>query len=131
MIDPRPDRKASAGRGCLQSFADAFRGLKVLVTTQPNARIHATAMVAALLLGWALGLSPAEWSLLVLAMVLVLLTEGLNTAIEFLVDLVSPEKQRLAGWAKDVAAGAVLLASIGAVVVGAIVFLPKLLARWH
>ncbi|HEY2341709.1 MAG TPA: diacylglycerol kinase family protein [Chthoniobacteraceae bacterium] len=130
MPDPQPARIPVPRRGRLQSFVDAFRGLKVLLVTQPNARIHACATVAAFALGWVLRLSGGEWAAIVLAIVLVWLTEGLNTAIEFIVDIVSPEKQRLAGWAKDVAAGAVLLASIGAVVVGLLVFLPKLLARF-
>jgi diacylglycerol kinase (ATP) len=63
---------------------------------------------------------------------LVLTAEGLNTALEFLTDLVSPEYQPLAEKAKDVAAGAVLVASLAAGVIGAIIFLPKLaaLAGW-
>jgi len=80
------------------------------------------ATAAAVAAGFWFRLSPAEWSALVLAITFVWLVEGLNTAIEFLVDLVSPEQRQLAGWAKDVAAGAVLLASLGAVVVGTLIF---------
>ncbi len=101
----------------------------MLVGTQPNARIHAVATVATVGFGWYLKLSALEWAAVVAAIALVWLAEGLNTALEFLVDLVSPEKRRLAGWAKDVAAAAVLLASIGAVLIGLLIFLPKVLAR--
>jgi diacylglycerol kinase len=114
----------------LQSFRHALEGLRVLVSTQPNARFHTVAAMAAILAGAVFRLAVWEWVALVFAITLVVLVEGLNTAIEFLVDIVSPEKQRLAGWAKDVAAGAVLLASICAVVVGGLIFGPHLWGWW-
>jgi len=116
----------------LRSFGHAFRGLKVLLQTQHNARIHALATVLVVAAGALLRLSPAEWALIVLAIVCVWATEALNTAIEFLVDLASPELHPLAAKAKDVAAGAVLVAAIGSVIVGVLVFGPhvlQLLAR--
>ncbi len=112
-----------------QSFLDCLRGLKVLVATQPNARIHAVATVGAVTLGIVLGLPVSEWAALVSVITIVWVAESVNTAIEFIVDMVSPEKQRLAGWAKDVAAAAVLVASVGAAAVGCLIFIPKLLAR--
>lgn len=115
-----------------RSFGHAFRGLKVLLQTQHNARIHALATVLVLAAGALLRLSPAEWALIVLAIVCVWATEALNTAIEFLVDLASPELHPLAAKAKDVAAGAVLVAAIGSLIVGVLVFGPhvlKLLGR--
>ena len=78
--------------------------------------------------GWYFQITRQEWLALVLAMTLVLALEAVNTAIEYLTDLVSPEYHPLAGKAKDVAAAAVLIAAIGAVVVGAIVFLPRIFA---
>ena len=116
----------------VRSFGHAFRGLKVLLQTQHNARIHALATVLVVAAGALLRLSPAEWALIVLAIVCVWATEALNTAIEFLVDLASPELHPLAAKAKDVAAGAVLVAAIGSVIVGVLVFGPhvlRLLAR--
>src|SRR5215210_3931040 len=86
----------------LRSFVDALRGLTLLLKTQPNARIHAVATAAAAGAGCWLKLDSSEWAALVVAVTLVWLTEGLNTAIEYLVDLVSPEHRQLAGWAKDV-----------------------------
>mgnify|MGYP001560256548 FL=1 len=116
----------------LRSFGHAFRGLKVLLQTQHNARIHALATVLVVAAGALFGISPAEWALIVLAIVCVWATEALNTSIEFLVDLASPELHPLAAKAKDVAAGAVLVAAIGSLIVGVLVFGPyvlKLLGR--
>ncbi len=111
----------------LRSFGHAFRGLKVLLQTQPNARIHAVATILVVAAGVLLRISPAEWALIVLAIAGVWTAEALNTAIEFLVDLVSPDPHPLAGKAKDVAAGAVLAAAIGSAVIGGFVFGPHLL----
>ncbi len=118
--------------GRLRSFLHAFRGLGLLLQTQHNARIHALATVLVVAAGVAAGLSGVEWALIALAVVGVWVAEALNTAIEFLVDLTSPELHPLAAKAKDVAAGAVLVAAIGSVIVGALVFGPhvlKLLGR--
>lgn len=127
-MDRRRERNLSSRRWRLSSFVDAARGLKILVSTQPNARVHSVASAGALAMAAWFQLSATEWALLVLTIAGVWVAEGLNTAIEFVVDLVSPEYQQLAGWAKDVAAGAVLVASGSAVIVGAILFLPRLLA---
>lgn len=110
----------------LKSFVYAITGIVVLVRTQANARIHLVATVLVVIAGFALRVSPHDWALLVIAMVSVWAAEGINTAVEALVDLVSPEIHPLAGKVKDVAAGAVLIAVIGAIVVGLIVFTPPL-----
>ena len=122
----RQERDPQSRSWRLSSFLDAARGLKILVLTQPNARFHLVATAGAMALAAWVGFTAGEWAVLVLAITGVWVAEGLNTGIEFAVDLISPEYQKLAGWAKDVAAGAVLLASVGALVVGAILFLPKL-----
>jgi len=111
----------------LRSFGHAFRGLKVLLQTQPNARIHAAATILVLAAGALLRISPVEWALIAIAIAGVWTAEAFNTAIEFLVDLVSPAPHPLAGKAKDVAAGAVLIAAIGSAVIGGFVFGPYLL----
>jgi len=110
------------------SFGHAARGVRILVATQPHARIHLVAAAGVALAAWLLGASAMEWCVLLLAIGLVWVSEGINTAIEFAVDLASPEHHPTAGKAKDVAAGAVLLASCLAAVVGAVIFLPKLAA---
>jgi diacylglycerol kinase (ATP) len=114
----------------LAAFRHAWHGLRVLCATQPNARFHLVATLGALAAGVCFRLAAWEWSALVLAIVGVWAVEALNTAIEFTIDLVSPEPHFLAGWAKDVAAGAVLVVSVGAVVVGCLVFGPHLWAWW-
>jgi len=98
-----------------------------LLRSQHNARIHAVATILVVAAGALFGFSPAEWALIALAIACVWAAEALNTAIEFLVDLASPEHHPLAGKAKDVAAGAVLVAAIGSLVVGALVFGPHVL----
>jgi diacylglycerol kinase len=113
--------------GRLRSFGHAFRGLKVLLQTQHNARIHAVATFMVVAAGALFGISPVEWALVALAVAGVWTAEALNTAIEFLVDLASPELHPLAAKAKDVAAGAVLVAAIGSLVVGVLVFGPHVL----
>jgi diacylglycerol kinase len=111
----------------LQSFGFAIKGLKTLFQTQANARIHAIAIVVVTALSFYFKLETWEWCSIVIAFVMVLSAEAVNTAIEFVVDLVSPQYHPLAGKAKDVAAAAVLITAMGAVVIGAIIFLPKIL----
>jgi diacylglycerol kinase len=110
--------------GRLRSFGHAFRGLKVLVQSQPNAKIHALATVLVAAAGMFLRISPTDWVLITFAVASVWITEALNTSIEFLVDLASPDLHPLAAKAKDVAAGAVLIAAIGSLIVAAVVFGP-------
>ena len=104
----------------------AFNGLGLVFRSQDSARIQAVAALAVVVLGVALRVSAPEWCALVLAMALVLTAEALNTSIESAIDLVSPQFHELAGRAKDVAAGAVLIAALGSVGVGLLVFVPHL-----
>ena len=112
----------------IASFANAFRGAAALLATQPNARIHAAATVAALGLGAALRVSADEWRSLALAIALVWSAESMNTAIEALCDVASPRPHPLVRRAKDVAAAGVLCAAAGALAVGILVFAPRLVA---
>ena len=113
----------------LASFAYAFRGLWRIVRHQANMQLHLMAAVAVLGLGAYLGLACFEWSLLVLAIGLVVTAEALNTALETLGDAITQESHPLVGQAKDMAAAGVLLAAITAAVIGALVFIPHL-GRW-
>ena len=110
----------------LKSFSYAFKGLRDLLSTQPNARIHLFLTVGAVTTGFILKLSGIEWVALMLTIAMVLAAEAFNTALEYLTDLASPEFHPLAGKVKDVAAAGVLITAIGAVLVGLILFLPKL-----
>jgi diacylglycerol kinase len=112
------------------SFRCAFKGLEYLFRTQTNAQIHLVITTAVLLSGWFFQLSTMEWCSLVIAITLVLGAEAFNTALETLTDLVSPDYHPLAGRAKDVAAGGVMICSIGAVIIGLMVFVPHLWALW-
>jgi diacylglycerol kinase (ATP) len=108
------------------SFRAALAGVVFLVRTERHARWHLLATVLVTVLGATLSLTRSEWLILILAMALVWVAEALNTAIEQVCDAVTEEPHPRIGHAKDVAAGAVLLAVIFAVVVGAAVFIPKL-----
>jgi diacylglycerol kinase (ATP) len=120
--------KRWSARDRARSFANAGRGVRILVAGQHNAWIHLGLSVLALALGFALGISSLEWCAIAIAIGLVWAAEGLNTAIELLADAVVPHQDPKVGRAKDVAAGAVLMAAVAAAVVGAIVFLPRLAA---
>jgi len=111
----------------IKSFKYAFHGLKTLLQTQPNFIIHLVIGSFTVLLAILLQLSHIEWIILVFTITLVLSFEAINSALEFLTDLVSPDYHPLAKKAKDVAAAAVLITAIGAVLVGLILFLPKLI----
>ena len=113
----------------LRSFEHAARGIRETLISQHNARIHLvmTALVCAL--GWALGVSRLEWCALIFAIAAVWVAELLNTAVEWLADAVSLERHPLVGRAKDAAAGAVLVAAVGASLVGLLVLGPPLV-RW-
>ena len=113
--------------GRLQSFKYALHGIRIMMKSQHNAWIHAAATVVVLVLGLVLRLSAGEWCWIVLAAVSVWTAEALNTAFEFLTDIISPGFHPVAGKAKDVAAGAVLLAACGSVAIGLLVLGPHLL----
>ena len=114
--------------GRLKSFHYALNGLAVMLKSQHNAWIHAMATIAAAIAGLWFGLTKAEWCWIVLAIMSVWTAEALNTAFEFLTDVASPDFHPLAGKAKDVAAGAVLIAAVGSAIIGVIVFGPYVLA---
>ena len=111
----------------LRSFGHAARGLAVGFRTQRNLRVHAVATATVVALGLWHRVERWEWCALLLACGLVVAAELANTAIEWLADRVSREREDAIRDVKDVAAGAVLAASIAAAVVGLIIFLPRLL----
>jgi diacylglycerol kinase (ATP) len=112
-----------------RSFVFAWAGLAHLFRTQRNARIELAAGVAALLVAAWVGISAVEWAVLVVTITGVLVLEALNTAIEAIADLVSPQLHPKAKIAKDVAAAMVLLAAAAAVVVGLLILGPPLWRR--
>jgi len=117
--------------GRLRSVRYALRGIRIMVASQHNAWIHAGATVGVAIVGLLLHLSAAEWCWIVLAIVSVWTAEALNTAFEFLTDVASPTFHPVAGKAKDVAAGAVLLSAIGSVIIGLLVLGPHVIDRFR
>jgi diacylglycerol kinase len=113
-----------AGRG--RSFIAAGRGLVRLVRSEPNFQIHLVAAAVAIGLGFWLGLSKPEWLILIFTITLVLALEALNSSVEKLTDFLEPRWHPLARATKDLAAAAVLVASIGAALIGLGIFGPKL-----
>jgi diacylglycerol kinase len=112
----------------LRSFVFAFAGLAYLFRTQRNARIHAAFAVAVCLAAAWLRISAVGWAILVLTIAVVLILEGLNTAIETVVDLASPAYHDLAKTAKDVSAAMVLIGAMASVIVGLLILGPPM---WH
>jgi len=113
----------------LRSFGYAFAGIAYIVRTQRNARIELAVGVLAIALAVWLGLSPLEWAVLAITIALVLALEWINTSLELAVSLASPERHPSAKAAKDVAAACVLLGAITSVVVGLLLFAPRLVSR--
>ncbi len=115
-------------RNRLPAFKHAFSGLFYVLKTQKNSWVHATATVLVILVGFLLRLPPLQFAVLLIVIGLVWVVEILNTSIEAIVDMVSPEHHNLAKIAKDTAAAAVLFAAILSVVVGLLLLSPPLVA---
>ncbi len=109
-------------QGRLRSFGYAFKGIGLMFGAGANMRIHFCAAFAAIVAGFYFKISPVEWCLITLCCVMVIATEGLNTALERLSDRVHPDRHPEIGRAKDMAAGATLIVAIGAAIVGLIIF---------
>lgn len=109
-------------RARIKSFGHAWAGLVFLVKTEPHARVYLLATIVVLISAWGLDVSRQDWLWLILAIALVWISEAINTAIEYLCDVVSPEYSENVKCAKDIAAGAVLIAAFVAVIIGISVF---------
>ncbi|WP_181304793.1 diacylglycerol kinase [Rufibacter sp. XAAS-G3-1] len=115
-------------RSRLNSFGYALKGISAAFRSEANMRWHVLSAGAVVAAGFYFGLTNMEWVVICFAIGLVWMAELFNTALEVVVNLVSPERHPLAGKAKDIAAGAVLIASLTAAVAGLLVFLPYLWA---
>lgn len=111
----------------IKSFSHALNGIIALLKKEHNARIHLVAAISATILGFVLKINTTEWISIVIVIGLVILTELFNTAIERLADLVDPNRNELIGQIKDYSAGAVLIAAIVSLIVGGLIFIPKIL----
>lgn len=111
-------------RAFFASFTWAWAGIRAAFASQRNLRVHALAAVFACSLSAWLGLNRLEWLILVLIIALVVVAEMLNTALEATLDLISREQHPQIKFAKDVAAGAVLLAAWAAVIIAFLLWWP-------
>ena len=110
----------------LRSFRYAWQGIRQCVGREQNLSFHLIVTVLVIGAGFAFGITPGEWTAICLCIGLVVSAELFNTAIERLVDLVSPQRHPQAGQVKDIAAGAVLVCALAAIAVGLIIFVPYL-----
>ena len=110
----------------VSAFSNAFNGILYCITHERNMKIHIGATIVVALLAWWFRLDRHELNVLLVTIVIVYIAEMMNTVVEVLVDLVSPEFHPLAKVAKDVAAGMVLVAAIFSIIIGYMLFLSKL-----
>ena len=110
----------------IKSFGHALKGLKLLFSSQRNAVIHLLLMFCAIVMGFMFQISNLEWIMIIFCSALVIAAEAFNTALEKMADAIHPDKHDGIGNAKDLAAGSVLITAIAALIVGIIIFLPKL-----
>lgn len=115
----------------LQAFGNAFSGMRQLLTHEIHMRIHTLAAILCLAATWWLEISGWQFLVVLLCIVLVMVTEIINTAIEKLCDMVQPELDIRIKYIKDIASAAVLLSAIFALVCGSIIFLPALVNKYH
>lgn len=111
-------------RKFLKSFTFAIQGF-MTATKEQNMRFHLLSAIVVIIAGFLTGLSVIEWLILILIISLVISAEMINTAIERVVDLASPDIHPLAKDAKDIAAGAVLVFAVSSVIIGLLIFIPK------
>ena len=120
MVSKRKRTKISP----LKSFAAAFQGIWTLICNERNFRFHLSATVAVIIAGFFFHIEKTEWLAIFLSIGLVLSVEALNTSVEYICDLVSPDYNPIVKKIKDVSAAAVLLAAIVAAIIGCIIFIP-------
>lgn len=108
------------------SFRYAFQGIKFTFKEEQNMKIHVIITIAVIIVGFILGLSYLEWIAIIICIGMVFAAEIFNTAIENMVNLVSPERNPLAGKIKDLSAAAVVVCAAISIVVGCLIFIPKL-----
>lgn len=116
-------------RNIFESFRNAGQGIKTAFQDERNFRIEIYLGMIAVIMGVWLKINVLEWTAVVFCIMLVVVSEMVNSALEHLVNLFSPEYHDLARKAKDISAGAVLMISAGAGIIGCMIFLPKLIEK--
>ena len=115
-------------RDRLKSFRFAFNGIRILLIHEHNAWVHLFAAICVIMAGLLLGISILEWVAIIIVIGFVIALEAINSSIEKLSDFVSPEKHNQIKTVKDLSAAGVLIGAITAVIVGLLVFIPKIFA---
>ena len=110
----------------IRSFGYAWKGIRCCIGKEQNLSFHLIATVVTVIAGFLLEITRIDWMIVILCIGVVIAAELFNSAIEKLVDLVSPERHPIAGQVKDIAAGAVLVCAATAAIIGLIVFIPYL-----
>lgn len=110
----------------IKSIGYAFKGAFMLITTEASLKVQFVIGLLVTAAGFYFGLSPTEWIIQTLTIALIMSIEGINTAIEELADFVHPEYHPKIGLIKDLAAGAVFIVAVAAVIVGMIIYIPKI-----
>jgi diacylglycerol kinase len=112
----------------INSFKYAFAGIYTLLLSQPNARVHLIAGLIAVSLGFFFSIETIEWCIIFILIGMVFSAEAFNSALEFLCDKMHPDWDDQIGKVKDLAAAGVLFIAMSALIVGFIIFMPKILA---
>lgn len=115
----------------IRGFGYAIKGFWYACKTQLNFRVHLVCALVAVYLGYALHIARYQWLWIALCIGMVLVAELFNTAIEILCDIISPEYNKKIGLVKDMSAAAVLVTAITALVIGLVIFIPKILLYIH
>ncbi len=110
----------------IKSIGYAFKGAVLLLKTESNIKIQFVIGIIVIILGFYFQISSTEWILQILTIALVISVEGLNTAIEKIADFIHPEYHKKIGFIKDVAAGAVFITAICSIIIGLIIYVPKI-----
>lgn len=121
----------SYNKSLIKSFAYAFNGVSYALKYNRNLRIHFIVALAVLMLSIFFKVTPYEMSILAIMVLLVILSEMINAAIEEMINLITQEHRKEAKIAKDVAAGMVLIAAVGSVIIGSIIFTPYILKLFY
>ena len=120
------DKKDSFLVNRLKSIGWAFKGAIRLFKTEASIKVQLFVALLVTIAGFYFEISKTEWLFQIAMIGLVMSIEGINTAIEYMADFIHPERQKTIGHIKDIAAGAVFIASISAIIVAAIIYYPKL-----
>lgn len=112
----------------IKSIGYALKGMWILFSSENSIKVQTCLSIGVMILGYIMGISATEWMFQIIAVALVIATEGMNTAVEKIANFVEPKFDERIGEIKDVAAGAVAIASLAAIAIGLVIYIPKFLA---